>query len=120
MSRNRYKRAGADNQLIKQCTYDVRVLEEDIVDISEVLKMAGNTTRLKILFLIYQEEKMCPTDIGQILEMTVPAVSQQLKKLKASGILYDEQVGQTIYYSINENRGRVLVPILNRLIALNY
>lgn len=117
---NRFKRNSADQHQIYQCTSDIKSLQSDLKSMASVLEMAGNINRLKILFLIHQEEEMCPSDLGQILEMTIPAISQHLKKLKAKGILTDRQSRQTIYYSINEDEAGLLMPILNRLVAKNY
>jgi DNA-binding transcriptional ArsR family regulator len=39
-------------------------------------------------------------DLSEILSMTVPAVSQHLKKLREGGLVFTAQNGVTIYYRI--------------------
>jgi len=72
-------------------------------DIASVLNLAGNEVRLKIIFLLDQEREMCPCDLSDVLDMSVPAISQHLRKMKDGGIVKDRKVGQTIFYSIVEN-----------------
>ncbi len=120
MDANRFKRKSADSDQLRQCSSDLNTLSESLPRISKVLRLAGNETRLKILFLIYQEDAMCPSDLAEVMEMTVPAVSQQLKKLSQSGLISSQKNGQTIFYTFNENRGGILIPILNRLVAFSY
>ncbi len=62
---------------------------------------------------------MCPCDLSDVLEMTVPAVSQHLRKLKDGGLVTDKKVGQTIFYSVIPEKTRILTPVLNELIELN-
>jgi len=62
---------------------------------------------------------MCPCDLSDVLEMTVPAVSQHLRKLKDGGLVTDKKVGQTIFYSVVPENARILTPVLNELIELN-
>jgi ArsR family transcriptional regulator, lead/cadmium/zinc/bismuth-responsive transcriptional repressor len=52
-------------------------------EFAEFLNLVGNSTRLKIVFLLTEFKELCVCDLAQILEVTVPAVSQQLAKLKA-------------------------------------
>ena len=52
-------------------------------ELAEFLNLVGNSTRLKIVFLLTEFKELCVCDLAQILDVTVPAVSQQLAKLKA-------------------------------------
>jgi len=48
--------------------------------------------------------------------MTVPAVSQHLRKLKDARMVSDKKVGQTIFYSLNETNIGTIRPVLNDLL----
>lgn len=105
-------RVYANQEQIEQCKKDVENVNSSIARISQALNLAGNEVRLKILFLLDRESKMCPCDLSDILGMTVPAISQHLRKLKDAGLVQTNKVGQTIFYSINESNNQILNPIL--------
>jgi DNA-binding transcriptional ArsR family regulator len=73
-------------------------------ELAEFLNLVGNSTRLKIVFLLTEFKELCVCDLAQILDLTVPAVSQQLAKLKAFGLLKSRRENQTIFYSIADIR----------------
>jgi DNA-binding transcriptional ArsR family regulator len=104
-------RVYADLEQIEQCKKDVQNVNSSVTRIAQALSLAGNEVRLKILFLLNQESKMCPCDLSDILGMTVPAISQHLRKLKDAGLVRTNKVGQTIFYSIIESNGLILNPI---------
>lgn len=109
-------RVYADVDQINRCKWVVEQADSTITQLAKALNLAGNEVRLKMLFLLEKESKMCPCDLGDILGMTVPAISQHLKKLKDSGLVETDKVGQTIFYSLSESSHVILNPIL-KLVA---
>ena len=85
-------RVYADSEQIEQCKKDVQNVNSSITRIAQALSLAGNQVRLKILFLLNQESKMCPCDLSDILGMTVSAISQHLRKLKDAGLVRTNKV----------------------------
>jgi DNA-binding transcriptional ArsR family regulator len=83
------------------------------IELADVLNLAGNAVRLKILYLLTQENELCPCDLSDILSMTVPAVSQHLKKLKDAGIVTTKKSGQTIFYSVEGQSQRIISSVLD-------
>ncbi|TDI67541.1 MAG: ArsR family transcriptional regulator [Bacteroidetes bacterium] len=108
----------ADVNQIKQCKEDLSRIENQTKSISKVLNLAGNEVRLKILFLLYQEGEMCPCDLSDILNMSVPAVSQHLRKLKDGGMVIDKKIGQTVFYSVIDENTLIVKPILKSLVSI--
>ncbi len=106
-------RVFADKEQINQCKIDILHSENSIKSVANALSLSCNEVRLKILFLLNREGKMCPCDLSDILEMTVPAISQHLRKLKDGGLVSTKKVGQTIFYSIVEDHRNILDPILS-------
>lgn len=100
----------ADVNQINSCMKLLNETAESISKLSKVLNLAGNETRLKILYLIYKEKKLCVCDLSDILNMNVSAISQHLRKLKDGNILFDSKKGQTIHYRINEDCLDTLLP----------
>lgn len=72
-----------------------------INDIVDVLKILSDKTRLKILLLIDKEEA-CVCDIVNALGMSQPAISQQLRKMKSSGLIKENERGKWNYYHVNQ------------------
>jgi len=91
-------RLKADINQITQCRSRVSELDESFIYLSNALELVGNKTRLKILFLINEENRLCVCDLSDILDMTVSAVSQHLRKLRDRNLIYSEKEAQTIYY----------------------
>ncbi len=106
-------RVFADSDQINRCREDLKSKEEGFLELADVLNLAGNPVRLKILYLLKQENELCPCDLSDILGMTVPAVSQHLKKLKDAGIVTTKKSGQTIFYSVEEQSQRIISSVLD-------
>lgn len=104
-------RVFADVEQINQCKEEISRVEDSIVSVSRALSLAGNEVRLKMLYLLHKETKMCPCDLSDILGMSVPAISQHLRKLKDAGLVSAKKVGQTIFYSIVKEHNQILDPI---------
>lgn len=103
-------RQKADLSQIKRCRNRVLDLAESFDFYSETLELAGNNVRLKILFLLTEESKLCVCDMSDILEMSISAVSQHLRKLKDRRLLLVQREAQTIYYSISPEFEKILKP----------
>ena len=105
----------ADPVHIRECRKKISRNEKIFSQISKLFSLAGNEVRLKILFLLKEEEKLCPCDIADILGMTVPAISQHLRKMKDGNIIKSERKGQTIFYSLRSDHLKILSPLFNRI-----
>ncbi len=84
----------------------VRVREEIIKDfnsgsISELFKVFGDTTRVKILYALFAAE-MCVCDIAVLLNMSQSAISHQLRVLKQARLVKFRRQGKVVYYSLND------------------
>lgn len=107
------KRIFADSGQINNCREVIRENQQSFADLSQVVALAGNEVRLKILFLLNQERELCPCDLSDILEMTIPAISQHLRKLKDGGVIQSRKAGQTIFYSIRNSQLPLLKPFFS-------
>jgi DNA-binding transcriptional ArsR family regulator len=68
----------------------------------------GNATRLKIIFALARGE-LCVCDIANVLGLSIPATSHQLKYLYEKRLLKYRNDGKMVYYSLNSEQ---LVNIL--------
>lgn len=110
MDRNKCIRVFADQQQIKECRDKIKTNAPSLQQLSKVLELAANDVRLKILYLLEEEKELCPCDISDILEMSIPAVSQHLRKLKDGNIIEARREAQTIFYSLKEENLKILKP----------
>ncbi|MCZ6593817.1 MAG: metalloregulator ArsR/SmtB family transcription factor [Bacteroidetes bacterium] len=108
-------RAEADYKQLLNCMSRLDNMKGNFDRMSKLLSIAGNQVRLKILFLLNMEKELCPCDIADILEMSVPAISQHIRKIKDAGIISSRREGQTIYYSLNEDETDILNTIFNSI-----
>jgi len=119
MSNNSCIRVLADVNQINACKKDMERVALEIEKVSKVLNLAGNEVRLSILFLIYNEGEMCPCDLSDVLDMSVPAISQHLRKMKDGGLIKDNKIGQTIFYRLVAENVDILVPMLKNMQTIN-
>lgn len=104
-------RVFADVEKINACIKLLSERAKSINNISKILSLAGNESRLKILYLLYKEKQMCVCDLSDVLHISISAVSQHLRKLKDSNLLLEKKIGQTIFYSINEDFLEIILPV---------
>ena len=102
----------ADLKQLSRCKETIQSSSSSFQEISRILALAGSEVRLKILFLLNMEKELCPCDIADILEMSVPAISQHIRKMKDADIISFRREGQTLYYSIVEDKNIMLNDIL--------
>lgn len=103
-------RVFADQAQISECKSKLKTNAFSFSKLSKVLELAGNEVRLKLLYLLEEENELCPCDLSDILVMSIPAVSQHLRKLKDGNIIESRREGQTIYYSLKKEHLKVLKP----------
>ncbi len=109
----------ADEIQINECKSKLKSNAYAISKLSGLLAIAGNEVRLKILFLLEEEGKLCPCDLADILGMSIPAVSQHLRKMKDRNIIKANRSGQTIFYSIISEQLNLFQPFFKYIINQN-
>lgn len=65
-----------------------------------VLKLLGDKTRLSMMSLLLTND-CCVCEFVEILDMSQPAISQHLRKLKDAGLVSERRKGQWMIYSLN-------------------
>lgn len=76
--------------------------EEILYDLAELFKVFGDSTRVRILCVLFESE-LCVCDIAQILNMNQPAISHQLRVLKQARLVKYRRDGKTVYYSLADS-----------------
>ena len=79
------------------------LLYDDLIfEIAEVFKVFGDTTRMKIISALLQDE-LCVGEIAEITNSTQSAISHQLRVLKQAKLVKFKKVGKTVYYSLDDD-----------------
>ena len=73
--------------------------EQQLLDLSEFFKIFGDSTRIKILYVLSQSE-MCVCDIAALLQMGQSAISHQLRVLKQMRLVSFRRDGKTVFYKL--------------------
>ena len=75
--------------------------DENLYDLAEFFKVFGDTTRIKIIYVLFQSE-LCVCDIAALLGMTQSAISHQLRVLKQARLVKYRKDGKVVYYSLDD------------------
>ncbi|MFA9380954.1 MAG: ArsR/SmtB family transcription factor [Acetanaerobacterium sp.] len=83
--------------------------------LTDVFKVFGDSTRLKIIFLLNSRE-LCVCDIAYILGMGQSAVSHQLRILRAADLVKTRREGKSIFYALDDDHvSRILITGLEHI-----
>jgi ArsR family transcriptional regulator len=82
--------------------------EELFESLSETFKALGDHTRVKIIYVLAQEE-LCVNCIAKILDMSESAISHQLRILRTMKIVKHRREGKLVYYSLDDDHIRHLL-----------
>ena len=82
--------------------------EEELYDLAELFKIFGDSTRVRILYLLLESE-MCVCDIAQCLSMNQSAISHQLRVLKNADLIRFRREGKTVIYSLADDHVRMIL-----------
>ncbi|MBN4084899.1 winged helix-turn-helix transcriptional regulator [Flavobacteriaceae bacterium AH-315-B10] len=108
-------RAEANHSQLLKCMSTLASMDIDFGKTAQLLSIAGSEVRLKILYLLDMENELCPCDLADILQMSVPAISQHIRKIKDAGIITARREGQTLYYSLNTDETDILNTVFNSI-----
>ena len=82
--------------------------DDTLLDVSELFKVLGDSTRCKILFVLLVSE-MCVCDLSQLLGMSISAVSHQLRILRQAQLVRYRREGKTVFYMLADEHVRTLL-----------
>lgn len=108
-------RAEANHKQLQNCMETLDNMEGSLRKMTKLLSIAGSDVRLKILYLLKLENELCPCDLADILKMSVPAISQHIRKIKDAGIINSRRDGQTLYYSLNKDETEIFNSIFKSI-----
>ena len=84
--------------------------EELLYDLAELYKIFGDSTRIKILYALHDQE-LCVQDIAAAVALSQSAVSHQLRVLKDSKLVRFRREGKTVYYALDDDHVRSILSL---------
>ncbi len=82
--------------------------ESELYDLAELFKVFGDSTRIRILFVLFEAE-VCVCDLAEALHMTQSAISHQLKILKQNRLVKSRREGKSVFYSLADGHVRTMI-----------
>ncbi len=105
-------------KLKKQLKKDLNQIDDRLPIVFEALK---DKTRFKLVsILLSTKEDICVSEFADLLKISVPAVSQQLKLLERTGIVCAHKHGQTVCYKIasNDKQSKSIIAVVKRFLNI--
>ncbi len=89
-----------------------RAIHDDatLMGLSEIFKMLGDVTRLKICLALSKQE-LCVSDLARLLDLTESAVSHQLRIMKAMRLVTYRREGKMTYYMLDDEHVEELITM---------
>ena len=84
--------------------------ENEMADLAELFKVFGDSTRIRILFTLFDDEQSV-TDIAEALNMTTSAVSHQLRILKTNKLIDSRRDGKQIFYFLADEHVHSILDV---------
>lgn len=84
--------------------------ENDLADLADLFKMFSDSTRIKILYSLFDGERSV-TEICEELDMNQSAVSHQLKNLKSSKLVKARRDGKQMMYSLDDDHVKTIIAM---------
>ncbi len=82
--------------------------DETLCDLADLFKLFGDSTRIKILYLLFEHE-LCVCDIAALLNMNQSAISHQLKTLKSNKLVKHRREGKMVFYTLSDGHVRSII-----------
>lgn len=82
--------------------------DEHFFDLAEFFSIMGDSTRIKILYLLFEGE-MCVCDISEKLSMSMSAISHQLRVLKNARLVKYRKQGKSVFYSLHDDHVKTII-----------
>ena len=84
--------------------------EELLYDLADLFKVFSDTTRIKILYALHDDE-LCVQDIANSVQLSQSAVSHQLRVLKDTKLVRFRRDGKTVYYALDDDHVRSILSM---------
>ena len=84
--------------------------EEELLDLADLFKMFADSTRIKILYDLFDGEKNV-SEICEDIEMNQSAVSHQLKAHRTGKLIKSRRDGKAVYYALDDDHVKTIIAM---------
>ncbi len=95
---------------MKKLTEHKPMNEDELCDLAELFKIFGDSTRIKILYDLFDGEKSV-SEICEDLDMNQSAISHQLKILKVSKLVRSHRSGKAMMYELDDEHVKTIIAM---------
>lgn len=88
---------------------DKDVNETELYDLAELFKIFGDSTRIRILFSLFNNDEVSVGELAESLNMTISAISHQLRILKHNKLIKSRREGKLVLYSLDDEHVRTII-----------
>ena len=81
---------------------------DTLYDLAELYKIFGDSTRIRILYALFENE-VCVCDISEMLNISMSAISHQLRILKNASLVKYRRVGKVCFYSLADDHVKTII-----------
>lgn len=82
--------------------------EEEIIEMADVFKLFSDSTRLRIICSILNNE-LCVCDLCELLNLTQSNVSHQLQLLRTAKLVKYRKEGKQVYYTLKDEHVKKII-----------
>ncbi|NIK12008.1 ArsR/SmtB family transcription factor [Alkalibacillus almallahensis] len=79
---------------------------QSIQQTSQTLKLLGDSNRLRMMQFIYERE-CCVCELVELINLSQPAISQHLRKLRDGGLVMEQRKGSWVFYRMNDEHATI-------------
>lgn len=87
------------------------ILDEEAHQLTELFRLLGDPTRVRILYALAEVGELCVCDIAAVVDAPETSVSHALRLLRASGVVRNRKSGRMVYYSLDDVHVRMLLDV---------
>ena len=81
---------------------------DTMYDLADLYRIFADSTRIRILYVLFEKE-VCVCDIANVLDMSVSAVSHQLRVLKSAHLVRFRKEGKVCFYSLADDHVKTII-----------
>ena len=100
----------SDSHFDRDCLLNADISEDELIELAELFRIFGDSTRIKILFALFRSEKNV-TQICEAIDMNQSAVSHQLKILKTAKLITSRREGKSMIYSLADDHVKTIIAM---------
>jgi len=86
-------------------------MEEELYELADLFKVFGDSTRLRMLYALFEPEEYSVYDLADTLQMTQSAISHQLKVLKQARLVKSRREGKQVFYALDDDHVRTIISM---------